>query len=107
MKPLQRRATDHRAAVLESVATNPKGTTILHIVQDCEADGFPAELVKKHVWQLKKEGLIGIRESTDGTDPGHFITRVGLDYLTFGRFDLPLPEPGHPRPGARRKKVKS
>lgn len=103
-------ATDHRALVLESVATNPKGATTSNIVEDCKGDGFDEALIKKHIWQLRKEGLIGLRdpeacEFREFVSATHFITQRGLIYLTDGRFDLPIPVPGHPRPKARKRKT--
>lgn len=101
-------ATDHRALVLESVATNPKGATIANIIEDCKGDGFDDELIKKHIWQLRKEGLIGLRDvEGEYIAVTHFITHRGLAYLTSGRFDLPIPVPGHPRPNARKRKPRS
>lgn len=74
------------------------------IVKDCKEETFTPDMISAMVWQLRKEGLVGI----DDQKTGHFITKAGLDYLLVARFDRALPEPGTPRPKARgRKKQKS
>ncbi len=94
-------ATDHRALVLESVATSPFSPSIETIVKDCVGAEFTRKMIRAMVWQLRREGLIGLQSS--GTS--HFITKAGLEYLTGGRFDRALPERGTPRPKARRRSV--
>lgn len=96
---MKRRATDHRALVLEAVATAPFRPSIESIIRDCVGPDFTRAVVKSMVWQLRREGLIGL--DTSGTS--HFITKAGLDYLTDGRFDRALPQPGTPRPRRRRR----
>jgi hypothetical protein len=93
----QKWATDHRALVLESVATAPRGATRPSVIEDCVGEGFTRSMVLVMLWQLKREGLVG------ESDEVLFLTRAGFDWLTQGRFDRPLPEPGHPRPGARKR----
>ncbi len=92
-KPL---ATDHRALVLESVATNPRAT-LDAIVADCTgADAaFTANKVGSMVWWLRREGLINLQDGV------HHMTKAGLDYLTEARFDRAVPVE-HTRPGARK-----
>jgi hypothetical protein len=92
-------ATDHRALVLESVATNPRGASAELIIADCASETFQRAVVKSMIWQLRAEGLIG----RDDAGTGHFITKAGLDWLTHGRFDRALPAP-HTRPGRQRRK---
>lgn len=86
---------EHRAAVLESIATSPSPATNASIRADCVEEGFSAKNVLTMVSQLQREGLIG------RIDQGYFITRAGFDYLTGGRFDRKLPE-AHERPKSRR-----
>ncbi|MDZ4344095.1 MAG: hypothetical protein U1E51_16875 [Candidatus Binatia bacterium] len=102
MKEQRRRhawATDHRAKVLEAVATNPGIATHDEIVRDCLDEDFDRNKILKMVLQLRKEGLIGRADSV----AGHFITRAGLEYLTGGQFDRGLPCP-HERPNGRGKR---
>lgn len=94
-------ATDHRAKVLEAVATNPGIATHDEIARDCTDHEFDRNKVLKMVRQLRKEGLLGKADN----DAGHFITRAGLEYLTDGCFDRGLPCP-HERPRARGKRKK-
>jgi len=91
-------ATDHRALVLESVATNPFRPSMESIVRDCIGLDFKSNVVKAMIYQLRREGLVGLGSS--GTD--HFITKAGLDWLTQGRFDRALPG-FHNRASRRRK----
>jgi hypothetical protein len=97
MKRNQKWATDHRALVLESVATSPAPATVDTIRRDAVSDDFPRAVVDSMIWQLRKEGLIARRD-----DSSYHVTQAGLDWLTTGRFDRPLPELGTPRPGARK-----
>lgn len=93
-------ATDHRAVVLESVATSPVPATLDSIVKDAHAIGWNnRQQIATMVNQLSREGLIGRNAGGDW-----FITAAGLAYLTVGRFDRALIESGHPRPKARKKK---
>lgn len=92
------RASDHRALALEEVATSPTEPSINKVCSSLASSEFASDLVYKMVYQLLQEGLIGRRE-----DGELFITQTGLDYLTHARFDLPIPEPRRPRPGARKK----
>lgn len=101
MREHRRRATDHRAIVLESIATNPTGAQKKHIVADCRSADFTPHMIDSMIWQLRKEGLIGRDDAT-----GHFITKAGLAYLNNAAFDLPPPPMGHPRPGARKPRGK-
>lgn len=105
MKPSKSRkgrATDHRALVLESVATAPAAATLSTIVADVQpvAPAFTKHKVASMVWWLRREGLIGDREGG-----GYFITEAGLSYLTSGRFDRAVPV-DHVRPGARKPRKK-
>ena len=97
MRAYKRRATDHRALVLESVATNPSGASKKDIVSDCEAPDFTPPMIDSMIWQLRKEGLIGRDDKN-----GHFITQAGLNYLRIAAFDLQPPPMGLPRPKARK-----
>ncbi len=96
-------ATDHRAKVLEAVATNPGVATPDEIVRDCLGDDFDRTKVLKMVLQLRKEGLIGRSDVRKDDGAGHFITKTGLEYLTCGQFDRELPSP-HERPKGRGKR---
>lgn len=100
-KPRSRRntrplATDHRALVLESVATNPRAT-LDAIIKDCaDADAaFTPKQIAAMVWWLRREGLINLEDGV------HHMTKAGLDYLTDARFDRAIPV-AHTRPGARK-----
>lgn len=96
MRKVRKLATDHRALVLEAVATSPVNPTEKAIVADAATTEYTAKKVGSMIWQLRKEGLIQRRE--DGT---YAITQAGLDWLTHGRFDRALPAE-HVRPGARK-----
>ena len=98
MRAKRKWATDHRAVVLEEVATHPGVATDRSIIKACSTDNFPTQAVGSMIWILRKEGLIA-----RGDDGGNFITRAGLDWLTTGRFDRALPAP-HERPNARGRK---
>ena len=92
-------ATDHRALVLESVATSPKPPTGNQVCQDCVTpEDFSSKNVLTMLDTLRREGLIGMNENKT-----HFLTKAGLHYLTNGRFDKALPEYAE-RPKSRRKK---
>lgn len=101
MKPNRRAlfATDHRALVLESVATAPRATRTT-VAKDCVGVDFGARAVQSMLWQLRHEGLIGM------DDEGVlFVTKAGFGWLTNGRFDRALPCP-HERPTSKRRKTK-
>lgn len=80
------KATDHRAVVLESVATCPEACTMDHIVRDSTGPDFIPRNILTMVYQLAKEGLLARRE-----DRSFFITTLGLAWLTHGCFDRALP----------------
>lgn len=100
-------ATDYRAGMLEAIATTPNpGSTTASIVHDVLAmyPEYKEENVKKMIWQLRKEGLIGRGNDSIPDDTEHFfITQAGLRYLTSTGFGK-LPPSEHIRPGARHKK---
>jgi hypothetical protein len=93
----QRAATDHRALVLEAVATSPTRPTVALIVKDCAGTDFKPTSVNTMVWYLRKNGFIGLDDKGQ-----HFITTVGLDYLVSARFDRELPSE-HKRPHSKKK----
>ncbi len=97
----RRSATDHRALVLESVATSPRAT-LDAIRADCTAalPSFTEKKVDAMVWWLRRVGLIN-----RGEDGVHVLTKTGLEWLTSGRFDRALPEYAE-RPGARKPRGK-
>lgn len=92
-----RRATDHRALVLESIATAPSATRET-VVADCVSDEFTRQMVLTMLNQMKREGL-----AQENVEKIFSLTTAGLDYLTLARFDRALPAP-HERPKARKKK---
>ena len=92
-------ATDHRALVLEAVATCPQQATTAQILRDCQGENFKPSAVKVMVYQLRHEGLLGRHEDSDV----HFLTLAGLDWLTRGHFDRALPCYAE-RPKARSKR---
>jgi len=104
-KPKLRRthlfATDHRALVLESVATSPLGT-LAGIISDCTAvdASFTPKKIGAMVWWLRRIGLIQLNDFGRYT-----LTKLGLEWLTDGRFDRALPK-DHTRPGARKPRRK-
>jgi hypothetical protein len=82
--------------VLESVATHPGQCTHEAVVADCLKPDFKRDSILTMLWQLKREGLIGV------TDHGHhFLTQAGFNWLTEGKFDRCLPAP-HTRPKGRK-----
>ena len=91
-------ATDHRAAVLESVATSPTPPNTAQITADSRS--IAPDLNRKNAQTmlstLRRKGMVGMNEN--GT---HFLTSAGFDYLTNGSFDKPLPTYAE-RPGSRR-----
>jgi hypothetical protein len=92
-----KRATDHRALVLEAVATAPTRPTCAAIIIDCADTDFTPKTVRVMAWTLRRDGLLGLDEHG-----GYFITRAGLDYLTHARFDRKIPAP-HTRPRSRKR----
>lgn len=99
MTERRRRASDHRALVLEAVATSPESPSEAQIVADCNGPDFDRPKILSMVRLLRMEGLIGLSSPSGG----HFITVVGLNYLTTARFDRGLPAP-HTRPGRKRRR---
>lgn len=100
MAAQKRRATDHRAIVMESVITYPGAPTLEEIVTECVA-ALPT--LNRHkadamVRQLRTEHLLGVNESG-----GHYLTDAGLDYFKAGVFDRALPK-DHERPKSRKRK---
>lgn len=89
-------ATEHRALVLESVATSPNATKQA-IFADCVSHSFTKDAADVMIWQLRRIGLIGRSDSDT-----YFITKAGLDYLQSADFTRIVPEFA-PRPKARRK----
>lgn len=90
------RATDHRALVLEAVATSPAGAPRAEIFRECIGPDFTRHQVCVMLCHLRREGLVGATG-----DGGHFITREGLDQLVNGHFDRAVPEFA-PRPNGRK-----
>jgi hypothetical protein len=85
--------------VLEEVATAPDGATIASTCKALANDTFPAKSIGTMVWQLRKEGLLGM------SDGGFlFLTEFGMTYLRTNDFTRAVPEYAE-RPKARRKKV--
>jgi hypothetical protein len=98
---LRRRYTDHRAAVLEEIATAPYVATrdaVQKAVMKMGMQEFHANAVSAMVSELLRVGLVGRKE--DGT---LFLTQVGLDILQHGDFTRPLPAE-HEKPNRRGKK---
>lgn len=93
------RATDHRAIVLEEVATSPEAPTSREILKRCIAHDFTKEALRRMVSRLRQDGLIGLNDTR-----GHFITKAGLDYLTYARFDKALPTP-HIKPNLKSRRL--
>lgn len=102
-----RRATDHRAIVLEVVATIPVAATRDAVQKEVEAEatkmaysGFHKNAVSAMVSELLREGLIGRKE--DGT---LFVTSLGLDWMVNASFDRALPSP-HTKPKRKKQSKK-
>ena len=91
-------ATDHHAAVLESVGTSLTPPSTTQVVKD--SISIALDLNRKNAQTmlstLRREGLIGMNDNG-----GHFLTSTGFDYLTNELFDKPLPTYAE-RPGSRR-----
>lgn len=104
MKEVQkrmRRATDHRAVVLEEIATAPYAATRDAVQAQVAKAGykeFHKDAISAMVSELLRIGLVGRKE--DGT---LFLTTAGLEWLTHGDFTRPLPPP-HIKPNRRGKK---
>lgn len=85
-----RRATDHRAIVLEEIATAPYVATRDAVQkQVAKAAGyqeFHANAVSAMVSELLRIGLVGMKE-----DKTLFLTTSGLEWITKGDFTRPLP----------------
>lgn len=97
----ERRATDHRALVLEVVATIPSAATRDAVQKEVLAnktdERFGANQISAMVSTLLKEGLIGRRD--DGT---LFVTATGFEWLRGADFTRALPAP-HEKPSRRKK----
>lgn len=97
-----RRASDHRALVLEVVATAPYATHRAAVQEEVAKLSQPHDFgplqISAMVSSLLSAGLLGTRE-----DKTLFITQHGLDWITTAAFDRKLPEPGIPRPRRKRK----
>lgn len=104
-KVVERRATEHRALVLEAVATSPHPATLASIVRDCtlvDKDFKPGPIKSMTDW-LWREGLLA-KSYPMGRELPHFtITTEGLMWLTQGRFDIKVMEYA-PRPKARKRR---
>ena len=98
MRANRRKATEHRALVLESVATAPGGATMESVQKDCVGHAFNKHAVYAMLWQLCREGLVG--RNSDNT---YFLTTAGLDRIQYGDFTQKVPEYA-PRPKARKRK---
>lgn len=85
-----RRATDHRALVLEVVATTPVVATREAVQSEVAglSNDFHRDAISAMVSTLLRDGLLGRRD--DGT---LFVTAIGMDWLTHGEFDRALPKP--------------
>lgn len=98
---MKRRATDHRALVLEVVATTPVAATRDAVQKEVAImsprDEFNVNAISAMVSTLLREGLIGRRD--DGT---LFVTQRGFEWLREGDFTRALPAK-HERPGRRKK----
>lgn len=84
-----RRATDHRAIVLEEIATAPYVATrdaVQAAVAKAGYREFHANAVSAMVSELLRIGLIGMKE-----DRTLFLTQSGLEWITKGDFTRPLP----------------
>lgn len=99
MKRYLRRATDHRAIVLESVATSPSNPTGAEIAKDCVGPDFTRKNVLTMISTLRREGLIAMNE-----DGRHYVTQAGLDCLAHWRFDRELPTFAE-RPASRKRRT--
>lgn len=85
MKHRYKLATDHRAVVLESIATSPYLATNATVCKDCMRVDFSHKNVLTMINTLWRAGLVGRIEQ------GYFLTRAGFEWLTEGRFDQELP----------------
>lgn len=92
----RRKATEHRALVLESVATAPGGATSASVQRDCVGHDFNKHAVAVMLWQLRREGLVG-RDDEDK----YFLTTTGLERIQYGDFTRSVPEFAE-RPKARK-----
>jgi hypothetical protein len=98
----QRRATDHRALVLEVVATIPQAASREAVQKEVLVnrtdDRFDHNQISAMVSRLLTEGLIGRRD--DGT---LFVTALGFEWLRKADFTRELPAP-HTKPTRSKKK---
>lgn len=92
-------ATDHRATVLESVATYPGTPTAGDVARDCATTTYTRRMVLTMVDTLSRQGLIGRTEQNT-----FVITEAGLDYLAKARFDRAIAD-FTPRPGSRKRRA--
>lgn len=98
---MQRRATDHRAIVLEVIATTPEVATRAavqaEVARNTARDEFSINAISAMVSELRRQGMIAVRE-----DATLFVTPLGLEYLSKAAFDRALPEP-YKKPGRKKK----
>jgi hypothetical protein len=83
----KRKATEHRALVLEEIATAPEGATIKSVCTALTNEAFPYHSVWTMVWQLRKEGLVGM-----GSEGYLHLTEFGVAYLYQTDFTRKLAE---------------
>ena len=94
------KATEHRVLVLEEVATAPEGATIKSTTTALSNEAFPYHSVWNMIWQLRKEGLLGMGEE------GYLhLTEFGMTYLYTQDFSRKLPEFAERSKARRKKKV--
>src|SRR3954465_2359783 len=95
-KLVERRATDHRALVLEVVATTPSAATRKAIEAEVLAnrtdERFGHNQIAAMVSSLLRFGLIGRREGST-----LLVTTLGLEWLQAADFTRELPAP-HTKP---------
>lgn len=100
MKKQLRRATDHRALVLEVVATIPVAATRAavqeEILREAKGTSFHVNAISAMVSHLLSQGLLGTRD-----DSTLFVTLYGMEWLAGGDFTRSLPRE-HTKP--KRKK---
>lgn len=96
-----RRATDHRALILEVVATIPISATRAAVqeeaLREAKGSGFHVNAISAMVSHLLSQGLLGTRD-----DATLFVTLYGMEWLTNADFTRALPAE-HSRPGRKRK----
>ena len=96
--------TDHRACVLEAVATSPNppsateiGVEVLRACPSFRNRDVAAAMVS----QLRREGLISMND-----ERGYFITKAGFDLLAKGVFTRELPAE-HTKPKRKKREAKA